>query len=75
MRGVGIEDVPEAVEHDRRVGRQLVEDPLHRVAHRFHHRRGGRLHGCFRAASGAPWWRETVAWLDALARPRDAQNV
>nr|CUV19954.1 conserved exported protein of unknown function [Ralstonia solanacearum] len=31
--------------------------------------------GCFRAASGAPWWRETVAWLDALARPRDAQNV
>ncbi|MFW6168160.1 MAG: alpha/beta fold hydrolase [Ralstonia sp.] len=23
--------------------------------------------GFFRAASGAPWWRETVAWLDALA--------
>lgn len=23
--------------------------------------------GFFRASSGAPWWRETVAWLDALA--------
>ena len=22
--------------------------------------------GFFRASSGAPWWRETVAWLDAL---------
>ncbi|WP_158014520.1 hypothetical protein [Ralstonia solanacearum] len=33
--------------------------------------------GALAAGASAPWWRETLAWLDALALPRKAyaQNV
>ena len=31
--------------------------------------------GFFRASSGAPWWRETVAWLDTRVRTQNAQNA
>ncbi|WP_439892413.1 alpha/beta hydrolase family protein [Ralstonia sp. 25C] len=31
--------------------------------------------GFFRSSFGAPWWRETVAWLDTGVRTQNAQNV